>query len=105
MATYQELFDLRQDQVLLDKITVAVIVAADTIYAEAGGTANHANRLIWAREAAQQPLAMAKVFMAAVLAANKAVAASAISGASDISIQVSVDAVVDNFANGTGVLL
>lgn len=104
MATYQELFDLRRDQVLLDKITVAVIIAADTIYNEAGGTANHANRLIWAREASKSPRAMAEVFMAAVLAANKAVAAGSISGAADTAIQTNVDDVVDNFADGSAVL-
>ena len=33
MASYQDLFDLRRNQELLDKVTVAVIVATETIYA------------------------------------------------------------------------
>ena len=104
MATYQELFDLRPNQVLLDKITVAIIVAAETVYAEAGGTANHANRIIWAREASINPRSMAKVFMSAVLAANKTATVANIIDASDAAIQTNVEDVIDNFADGTAVL-
>ena len=104
MATYQELFDLQRSQVLLDKITVAVIVAANTIFAEAGGTANHANRAIWAREASVRPRAMAEVFMASILAKNSAFTVGQIAGAADSAIQANVDSTVDSFANGTAVL-
>ncbi len=104
MATYEELFDLRRNQSLLDKITTAVIVATDTIRTEAGGTANHANRLIWSRETAKSPRAMAEVFMSMVLAANKGATVGNISGASDASIQTNVDDVIDYFADGTPVL-
>ena len=104
MATYQELFDLRRNQVLLDKITVAVTVAAETIYAEPGGTSNHANRIIWAREASINPRGMAGVFMSAVLAANKAATVTNIIGASDAAIQTNVEDVIDNFADGNPVL-
>ena len=31
MATYQELYDLRRNQLLLDKTTSAIIVAAETV--------------------------------------------------------------------------
>lgn len=104
MATYQELFDLRRNQVLLDKITVAIIVAAETVYAEPGGTTNHANRVIWAREASIKPRKMAEVFMSAVLAANKTATVANIIIASDSAIQINVDDVVDNFADGNSVL-
>ena len=104
MATYQELFDLRRNQVLLDKITVAIIVAAETIYAEDGGTVNHANRIIWAREASIKPRRMGEVFMSAVLAANKAATVTNIIGVSDAAIQTNVEDVIDNFADGNPVL-
>ncbi len=103
MATYQEIFDLRNNQVLLDKVTVAIIVAADVVFAEAGGTANHANRLLWAREASIVPRGMAGVFMSAVLAANKAATVTNIINAADAVIQTNVDATVDDFADGTAV--
>ncbi len=105
MATYQELFDLRRNQVLLDKVTVAVVVAAETVYAEAVGTSNHANRIIWAREAMTNPSGMAKVFMGPVIVANKAATVAQIVGAADTLIQTNVDDVVDDFADGTGVLI
>ena len=104
MATYEELFDLRRNQPLLDKVTVAVIVAAETVFAEDGATPNNANRLIWAREASIRPRTMAEVFMSSVLAANKAATVPNISGAPDATIQTNVDDVIDNFADGNPVL-
>ena len=55
MATYSELFDLRSDSDLRNKIAVAVIIAAETIRNESGATTNNANRLIWAKEASGRP--------------------------------------------------
>ncbi len=104
MATYEELFDLRRNHSLLDKITTAVIVATDDIRTEPVGVANHANRVIWSREAAKSPRQMAEVFMAMVLAANKTATVGNISGASDTAIQTNVDAVIDYFADGNAVL-
>ena len=104
MATYQELFDLRRNQELLDKVSVAVFVAAETIFAEAGGETNHANRLIWAREASIKSRQMADVFMSPVLAANKSVTRANIISAADSAIQTNVDDAVDDFADGTAVL-
>ena len=109
MATYEELFDLQRNQQLLDKITVAIIVATNTIF-ELNDTgapwdgANHANRAIWAREAAINRRGMADVFMANVIAANKSMTLAQISGASDIAIQSNIDSTVDSFADGTAVL-
>ncbi len=104
MATYSEIFDLRRNQILLDKVTVAIIVAAETVYAEAGGVTNHTNRLIWAREASIKPRRMAEVFMSSVLAANKDKTRANIIAATDIAIQTDVDAVIDDFADGIAVL-
>ncbi len=104
MATYQDLFDLRRNPKLLDKVTVSIVVAVETIFAESGGTANHANRLIWAREASVKPEGMGKVFMGPVLVANKGATVAQIVGAADTAIQTDVDATVDSFADGTAVL-
>jgi hypothetical protein len=109
MATYEELFDLQRNQQLLDKITVAIIVSTNTIFegGDAGAPwdgANHANRVIWAREAAINPRRMAEVFMANVLALNKAMTEAQIIGASDAAIQSNIDASVDSFADGTAVI-
>lgn len=85
---------------LFDEIVAAVLVAADTIYDEDPGTTNHTNRVIWAKQALQNPVAKAEEMYGAVLAENSGAAVSAIEGASDASIQSNVDAAIDLFADG-----
>lgn len=105
MATYQELFDLRRNQKILDKMTVAMFVAAETIFTEVSTTNNHVNRIIWAREASIKPGQMARVFIGTVLAANKSATVTNIIEAADVVIQINVDDAVDDFADGTAVLI
>lgn len=100
MATYNELYGLRNNSELRNKVVVAVIVAAETIRNEDGGTPNHANRLLWAAQAFANPLPLGQQILWALLAANKDNAVPAIEGASDEVIQAAVDAVVDLFATG-----
>lgn len=101
MASYEELHGLFEgSSALKNKIKVAIIVAAEAIRNEDGGTANHANRLLWAAGAFESPGSVADKMLMAVLAANKAADVGAIAGASDITIQANVDAVVDMFATG-----
>ncbi len=101
MATYAELNDILQDSDLRNKIRIAVIVAADTINSESDVTANHANRVIWAKQAFQNPQGKAEEMLSAVIAQNNATSIANITGASDAAIQTNVDAVVDTFADGT----
>jgi hypothetical protein len=98
MATYAELYSLKNNDDLLHKVAVAVIVAADTIRAEDAGTTNHANRLVWASEAFGSPVGKSRQVLWALLAANKDVALAGITGATDAAIQANVDAVVDVLA-------
>ena len=101
MATYAELYGLMVgESALQNKIAVAVIVAAEAIRSEDGGTANHANRLLWAAAAFENPMGVARKMMMAVLAANSAVAVGAITGATDATILGAVNAAVDLFATG-----
>ena len=101
MATYEEIHGLiTTESVLKNKITVAVIIAAEVIRNEDGGTANHANRLLWATSAFQEPEAISKKMLMAVLAANKSASISEITGAADTAIQANVDSIIDIFATG-----
>ena len=100
MATYSELFGLWNESGLKNRITVAVIVAAESIQNEDIETLNHANRLIWAQQTFQNPVAIANAMFRVVLAANKDASTEAILSASDIAIQSAVDAAVDTFATG-----
>lgn len=100
MATYAELYNLRNDSALRNKVVVAVIVAAETIMNEDGGTANHANRLIWAGSVFANPGFEADRMFMAVLAANSDLTVTQIQEASDAAIQTNVDAHIDLFATG-----
>ena len=84
MATYTELFGLRNDSELRNKVVAAVAVQADVIRNEPGATANHANRVLWAKDAFTKPEAEAGKMVWALLAANKA--ATVASRASDAAV-------------------
>lgn len=101
MATYTELRNLFGNDSLRNKIEVAVIVAAEAIRTEDGGTANHANRLIWAKRAFENPISVSTQMLMALLAANAGATVAQITGASDATIQTLVNAAVNVFADGT----
>lgn len=100
MATYTDLYNLFSDAELRNKITVAVIVATETVRNEAPATANHANRLLWAKEALTNPSAMGSNMYLAVLAQNKSSTVAQIQNATDAVIQTNVENVIDIFATG-----
>lgn len=101
MATYEELRQLFSRDALRNQIEVAVIVAAEAIRTEDAGTANHANRLLWAKAAFVNPTAAALKMQMALLAANKAATVAQIIAASDETIQTLVNAAVNLFADGS----
>lgn len=103
MATYTELFDIAVNNTLLDKMTAAIAIQADVIRQEAGATSNHANRVLWAKQAFSDPRHMAIKMIWAVLAANSSATKAQILGATDASLLSAVAASVDTFANGTTV--
>lgn len=101
MATYTELFALRSDSDLRNRVAAACAVAAEAIRAEDGAIPNHANRLAWAADVFQRPEAEAERMLWALLAANKDTAVDQIRNASDSQIQDKVDVAVDLFATGS----
>ncbi len=100
MATYLELYDLQNDNELLHTIAVAVAVAAEAVRTEDAATANHAARLVWAREAFANPVSVGRQALWAVLAVNKDNTVAHILGATDAQVQTAVDDVVDLMAGG-----
>lgn len=77
-----------------------LIAAAAVIRAEDAQTANHANRLLWAKAAFADPKAMAERMVWAVLAANRSATRAQIEGATDAAVLSAVAAAVDVFATG-----
>lgn len=101
MATLAEISTLLNDGVLNDKCKSACLVAANAIQVENSGTANHANRLKWAKKALTDPTSVGTQMLRAVLGANSTATLAQINAATDSAIQTAVNAAVDTFADGT----
>lgn len=100
MATYAELLTASENATLRNKMRVAVVIAAEKVRTESGATANHANRLAWAKAVFADPDGAARSMMWPVLAQNAAATLAQITGATDATVQTAVDAAVDVFATG-----
>lgn len=101
MATYLELRDLFSDADLKNRIEVACIVSAEAIRTEEEITGNHANRMIWAKQAFTNPNSIRDPMLKALLAANKDSTVAAIKGVSREVLQSLVDAAINLFADGS----
>jgi hypothetical protein len=97
MASYAELHDLSHDSALLDRVEMAVVVAAHSIIG--GGAGNQAQRNKWAGQALAAPRVTASKLLPGVLAANKDATVENIKAATDSVIQGNVDSLVDLFAD------
>lgn len=101
MATLSELWTLLEDPALKEKVSAACLVAAEAIRTEDDQTANHTNRLKWAKGVMTDPVKAGDDMLKAVLAANAGASLASITGATDATIQTAVDAAVNIFADGT----
>jgi hypothetical protein len=97
MATYAELFDLRSNSALRNKIAVACVKKAQTLLDQASPTVAE---VAWANTTIGNPIAMADKIMNYVLVANSSVAVSQITGATDSAIQTNVDAAAAKLIGG-----
>lgn len=91
MATYDELYALRTESGLRNKVAVAVAVKAAALL---DGSPTAA-QVTWANEAINNPHFKAGSLLNYVLAANKSLTPTQIQEATDSSIQTNVDAAVD----------
>lgn len=97
MATYLELFALRSNSDLQDKIAVAVAKKAQTLL---DGEIPTAAAVAWAQEAIRSPKVNADSLINYVLAKNSGLTPEQIIGATDVVIQANVDAAVDVLISG-----
>ena len=101
MAAYEELMQVGStESALRNKVKIAVIVAAEAIRNETPATDNHANRMLWAKDAFSNPEGKAQELLWALLAQNKDTQIGNITGASDATVQTAVDVCIDIFATG-----
>jgi len=91
MATYQELRALFNDSDLMEKVEVAVVVAANDLATAATPTTA---QKAWAAQVAANPSGEAQTAMMFVLAQNKGQSVATIQGATDAALQNNVNSVV-----------
>jgi len=101
MATYIELRQLYNHGDLTNRIEVACIIAAETIRTEDAATANHINRLAWAKQTFSSTRRAAEQMLMALLAANRTLTTAQLTSVSDEDLQTAVDNAVDIFADGS----
>jgi hypothetical protein len=101
MATYVELFNLRSDSELRNRIAVACVVAAETIRTEDDQTPNHADRVAWSAAVLLDPVRQAERMLWLLLASSKEATVEQIRAVSDSVIQSAVDSAVNLFAIGS----
>jgi hypothetical protein len=95
MASYTELRNLFNDDVLVNKVTVATVIAANNLLS---GTPSAADKA-YAAQVFASPRSEAEKVLMSVLAANAAVTVGNIQSATDSAIQSKVDDVVPHLVD------
>lgn len=105
MSSFLETYDLRNDEMLKKRVAAACTKKADAILIESAGTANHAARLVWAKDCMLDPVQAAFRLMWRVVQngtiQTKQSPASISAGtiATDADIEFVVNTVVDVVVN------
>lgn len=97
MATYSELWEIRTNSPLRDKVAVAAVIKAQNLL---DGATPSAGEVAWAEKAINNPVGVADALLNYVLAKNNAATVSQIVNASDATIQTNVDGAVDALIAG-----
>jgi hypothetical protein len=95
MATLQELFGMRNDSALRNKVAAAGWNAAKDIFVEDGATTNHAERMVWAVKALRDSgdgQVISDIFKATIVLLQDN------SEPTDAQIQTVVEQVINHFA-------
>lgn len=89
----------QEDTAFLQRIKGRLSIAFAAVLAEAGGTPNHANRLVWAEEVAKEPAAWAARMACAVAGNQAGQAATTLAALTDTQVSTGVDSLIDHYAN------
>lgn len=95
MATLQDLFDMRNNSILRNKVAAAGWNAAKNIFTESEATPSHAERLIWAVKALQDTgdgQTISDIFKATIVLLQDN------ADPTDAQIQTAVGQVINHFA-------
>lgn len=97
MATYKEIYDLRSNSDLRNKIAVAVLVKAQALL---DLTTPTTKQVAWARDAISNPDGVAQPLLNYLLAKYDGLTVVQINGSPDSTIQTAVNSVVDAIIAG-----
>ena len=97
MASYTDLFGLRSDSVLINRIAVAVTIKAQ-VYVD--GATPTADELTWASRVLNTPRPEAEKLLHYLVAKNNTATIAQITGSSDATLQTAVDGAVDALVSG-----
>lgn len=97
MATYAEIFDLRSDSGLRNRVAVAVAIKAQGLI---DGATPTAAQITWANSAISNPLSKADMLLNYILAKNNGLTLGQIANATDAAIQAQVNSAVDALIAG-----
>lgn len=101
MATYIELLMIASSNSdLYQRVRVACAITAEVIRTESDTTPNHANRMLWAKGAFQNPANEADHMLWPVLTQHQSATTAEINDLSEAAVQAAVAAAVDVFAIG-----
>lgn len=95
MATYLEINTLRSDDTLLQRFSVAILVACEVVRSEAANVPFHQNRVAWAQQAIKDPEPFASRALALLLAQNKDLTVAQIQAVTDAAIQTAVNGLIN----------
>lgn len=98
MASYSELYDVRSNTELLNRIVVAIVIKAQILIDLATPTAK---QIGWASSVLANPKGKADELFNYVLAKNNTLTVAQINAASDSAIQNQINAAVDAIIAGT----
>ena len=98
MATYTELYGVASSRQLLERVTIAVAIAANAIRNEDNTVTDLEGRRRWAFRALTNPEGEAQKMVWALLAGNASATLTQINNVTDAAIQTAVNDLVALFA-------
>ena len=98
MSTYLELLAATEDEAFNNKVRFSVLVAINKVQTEPEATVNHANRMVWAKEAIANPDPITARVVRLILAEDKGIAVATILAYTDANIQAKANAAIDLLA-------
>lgn len=98
MAEYSELRSLFDDASLINRTSVAVVIAAEVVIGEADTVPNHTQRVAWALTVLSNPTPDARKALKYILAVNKTATVADINTATDSTLQTEVDSLINLLA-------